>query len=83
MFAGFLLYYMMMAHYTWLGIICYDFWKSCSDTLYYKSYSKYAVFGFSIPLLMTLITVAAQELKVLDDNWKPGITENKCGVDGN
>ncbi|KAI8118478.1 G-protein coupled receptor Mth2 [Lucilia cuprina] len=72
-------HYTQLSHYTWLGILCYDSHKFITCHEYQASYLKYSGFGYILPLLMTLFTLAAQTLPT-DDAWKPGITIERCGL---
>lgn len=72
---------MQLSQYTWLGIVCFDTWKSMSDLTYKSSYHKYAMYGYHLPLSMTFLTFLAQNSKI-DDALKPGINEYRCGIEG-
>ncbi|XP_065361151.1 G-protein coupled receptor Mth2-like [Calliphora vicina] len=79
---GYLNHYMQLSYYTWLGIVCYDTWRSFSDSSYKSAYCTYALYGYQLPFLMTLLAFVMQNSGI-DDDWKPGITEYKCGLEVN
>lgn len=72
---------MQLSYYTWLGIICYDTWRSFRDSNYKSAYCTYALYGYQLPFVMTLLAFVVQNSGI-DDVWKPGITEYKCGLEG-
>ncbi|XP_065361010.1 G-protein coupled receptor Mth2-like isoform X2 [Calliphora vicina] len=77
---GYLNHYFQLSHYTWLAIICYDIWRTISDVQYKSSYHKYAKYGYPLPILMTLLAFAAQNINI-NEALKPGISEDRCGLD--
>lgn len=81
-FPGYLNQFLQLSQYTWLGIISYYIWKTCKDNNYSSSYFKYAIIGYSLPLVMTAISYLAQNLEINED-LKPGISNSRCGLNGN
>ncbi|KAM7355865.1 putative G-protein coupled receptor Mth-like 3 [Cochliomyia hominivorax] len=79
---GYLNEFLQLSQYTWLAIISYDIWKSAIDGLYKSKYKTYALIGYSLPTLMTFMTWLLQQLTI-DESLKPGISENRCGLDVN
>ncbi|XP_065361352.1 probable G-protein coupled receptor Mth-like 2 [Calliphora vicina] len=77
---AYLNYYLQLSYYTWLGIICYDIWRSFSDFNYKSSYGYYSKFGYPLPFLMTFLTFCAQNL-ITNEDLKPGISADRCGLD--
>ncbi|KAM7358942.1 putative G-protein coupled receptor Mth-like 11 [Cochliomyia hominivorax] len=77
---GYLNQFLQLSHYTWLGLICYNTWKTIKNGIYYPKFSSYAKIGFSIPLIITAISWCVQHT-VIDEEMKPGISESRCGLD--
>ncbi|XP_065361325.1 probable G-protein coupled receptor Mth-like 11 [Calliphora vicina] len=79
---GYLNHYFQLSHHTWLAIICYDIWRILTQIDIHKSssYRKYAMYGYSLPFLWTLLTYCAQNLYI-SEALKPGISQDRCGLD--
>ncbi|XP_046809047.1 G-protein coupled receptor Mth2-like isoform X2 [Lucilia cuprina] len=77
---GYLNLFLQLSHFSWLGIISYDIWKSFSDLNYDTTYRRYVKYGFALPFLMILFTYGMQNFDIYE-GLKPGISSNRCGLD--
>ncbi|XP_065361601.1 probable G-protein coupled receptor Mth-like 11 [Calliphora vicina] len=79
---AYLNHYILLSHYTWLGIMCYNNWIELCKLRNFYLYSTYAIFGFPLPLLITLLAAVARNLDI-HESLKPLISIYRCTLEVN
>ncbi|XP_005189615.2 G-protein coupled receptor Mth2 [Musca domestica] len=86
---GFSGYYFFMSAYFWLGVLCYDMWKTFGEYRKPVDSSReimnrfiiYSAFVWGTAGVLTLIVIWAQLNKVVPKIYKPGIGLEMCWLD--
>uniref|UniRef100_A0A1I8NKJ3 G-protein coupled receptors family 2 profile 2 domain-containing protein n=1 Tax=Musca domestica TaxID=7370 RepID=A0A1I8NKJ3_MUSDO len=86
---GFTGYYFFMSAYLWLGVLCYDMWKTFRECKINNEKNRdnmnrfilYSVFVWGTAGTFTLFVIWAQLTKVIMEQYKPGIGLEMCWID--
>lgn len=78
-----------MSAYFWLGVLCYDMWKTFGEYRKPVDSSReimnrfiiYSAFVWGTAGVLTLIVIWAQITKVVPKIYKPGIGLEMCWLD--
>lgn len=84
--SGFLVYFFLMAAFSWMNITCFDIWKTFGSTRsknaqrreQRKRFIWYSVYGWGLPTILTLITASLSRSDVLSENIRPNFGNGRC-----
>ncbi|XP_034490940.1 G-protein coupled receptor Mth2 isoform X2 [Drosophila innubila] len=84
--SGFLVYFFLMAAFSWMNITCFDIWKTFGSTRSKSAQRReqrtrfiwYSVYGWGLPTILTIITASLSRSDVLSENIRPNFGNGRC-----
>ncbi|XP_032595168.2 G-protein coupled receptor Mth2 [Drosophila grimshawi] len=84
--SGFLVYFFLMAAFSWMNITCFDIWKTFGSTEssnlqrreQRKRFLWYSLYGWGMPTVLTTITASLSKSTILSDSIRPVFGNGRC-----
>ncbi|KAH8400495.1 hypothetical protein KR222_002156, partial [Zaprionus bogoriensis] len=84
--SGFVVYFFLMAAFSWMNVTCFDIWKTFGSTKSKNMQSReersrfliYSIYGWGFPIVLTTITVTLSKSDVLLENFRPNFGNGRC-----
>ncbi|XP_017464780.1 PREDICTED: G-protein coupled receptor Mth2 isoform X2 [Rhagoletis zephyria] len=85
--SGYFIYFCLMAAFAWMNVMCFDIWQTFGTAKNKRGFQKnketgrfllYALYGYGLPTLMTVITVSLAKSHFLSENLRPNFKQGRC-----